>query len=1510
MNKYLVIFFVENKYIQYSLEEVLQNLRNGLIDRRLLNIRQELEFPICEKNGAFFLNNNDKILIQCNQSEIKNAVKLEHGDFITISDMDNPYQILWLEKRYLSWNMKKVMLPRYGSITIGRSEESHIILDINGSISRHHVCLHINGEEVSVEDLSGKAGVYLNGRKIIVSKLKCGDHITIMGITMVYMKNFLMVPDRVMVHQLQPMTSFSTVNFRKEERSFPFERTPRIYKSLITDPVIIDAPPKKQERKQLPFILAVGPSLTMALAMMTNLAVTISRVQETGSYTSIVSSGTMTICLLAGAVLWPFLSRRYYKKQDKIAEKYRKSRYQEYLRKKREQLKKEQEYNCWIWNTEYYPEIPELLDYISKKSRRLWEKSPSDQDFLDVRLGIGEKKSEIEVKTPEKHFSLYDDELLEQTYQLEDEYKKVTNVPIAISLKEKRVIGIVGDREKINKMIWCMVINLVSMHSPDEVKIGFIGDRSQILDFEWMTQLPHVWNEDGTNRFFATEPEEVHSLLMCLDAEERKLKDQVYHVLFVLNDRLMDNEQMGRCSYMLHCFKNVSMIYGAEFFSRIPKETEAIILNDSEQTGIYRKNEEDNQFVKFVPDEINYLQIQQMVHVMGKLKTEIRGTKSGIPERVSFLEMYHVGNVQMLDLRRRWKESRISKSMSVPIGIKEDGDVFCLDIHEKYHGCHGLVAGMTGSGKSEFLQEFILSLMVNYSPEDVAFILIDFKGGDMARPFLKSPHLSATISNLSGNMLYRARVSIEAEIQKRQILFNKTAQMLGVDKLDINSWHRYMDEGRIKKKLPHLVIIIDEFAQLKTQQPDFLDYLINVAQVGRSLGIHLILATQKPNGVVSPQIWSNSRFRVCLKVLDKEDSKEMIHRSDAAAIKLPGRAYVQVGYDEVFEQVQTGYSGADYIASKKYMQEGENSVEVLDYTGKIQREAKKRRIGYKNGKSQLEETVAEIIRVSNELNVHADQLWKPPLEKRIYLEECLGYTCEFHEDRWDLDQDGTAVCGLCDLPHKQDQKPFMIHLVQDGHMAIYGVAGTGKTVFLQTMVFSLALRYSPQMMQLFVIDCGGRTLGNLKELPHCVDVAYEEESNKIEAIITQVMKQMEKRKKLFAEKECNTYASYLNVTQEKLPMILLIIDNYSVFRDRMFQLEDVMIQLASNAKTYGIYLILTGNGRNAIYYKVAEHIGTKIVFQMGDRQHYKELLNSRVTIEPEDVKGRALVKYEECIVEMQVALPFDAVNEAKMYSEIKKNYKLMRLKTPQNLLKEKLEDVERNTISGFPDQGLRIQENSNEQIPVLPELQSEDQSYVIGNSLRNGSKQGFLRKELHRFFVGSESKVASKNLMRIFDQTQGVNCFLFSLNEKAKDGWNLLSTEQDISEFVLRCSSDTERKILIINDFSDFYDTISDDDLVTFSKYLKSAENESLTIITVGVFERLEDYRDTGLYVHLVRCLSGMVVGGKIDNARVAMLCNELSKSSFEKRSAELKENQAILYCDMYLSYIAMEEWS
>lgn len=268
--------------------------------------------------------------------------------------------------------------------------------------------------------------------------------------------------------------------------------------------------------------------------------------------------------------------------------------------------------------------------------------------------------------------------------------------------------------------------------------------------------------------------------------------------------------------------------------------------------------------------------------------------------------MYGVTSLKEFNVLERWKKNRTYDSMKSLIGIKSGGQYCYLDLHERYHGPHGLVAGTTGSGKSETLQTYMLSLALNFSPDDIGFFIIDYKGGGMGNLFSGLPHILGQISNLSGNQVHRAMVSIKSENLRRQRVFNEN----GVN--NINAYTRLYKNGEARQPVPHLFIIIDEFAELKREEPDFMRELISVAQVGRSLGVHLILATQKPSGTVDDNIWSNSKFKLCLRVQDRQDSMDMLHKPDAAYLTQAGRGYLQVGNDELYEQFQSGWSGAIY----------------------------------------------------------------------------------------------------------------------------------------------------------------------------------------------------------------------------------------------------------------------------------------------------------------------------------------------------------------------------------------------------------------------------------------------------------------------------------------------------------------------------------------------------------------------------------------------------------------------
>ena len=881
----------------------------------------------------------------------------------------------------------------------------------------------------------------------------------------------------------------------------------------------------------------------------------------------------------------------------------------------------------------------------------------------------------------------------------------------------------------------------------------------------------------------------------------------------------------------------VSTVFFGKRFSNIPKECIAIIQKDQDVCGMYIKNENDNKFITFNSDDVSDFLVERISIGINKIPIKIEKGRASVPDRVTFLDMYRVGNVDSLEIMNHWRTNISEKSLAAPIGIKAGGEIFELDIHEKYHGCHGLVAGTTGSGKSEFLQAYILSMMINYSPNEVAFVLVDFKGGDMARPFLKSPHLAATISNLSGNTLHRALISLEAEVKNRQNLFNKAADKLGVDKIDINSYHKYFKDKKLNQPLPHLIIVIDEFAQLKSQHPEFMSRLIDIAQVGRSLGIHLILATQRPSGVIDPQIWSNSKFKVCLKVLDKQDSMDMINHPDAALIKHPGRAYVNVGYDEIFEQIQSGYSGADYVEQEQYIDDESVSVHLVNWNAEKIRTVKKALREKKSNRTQLEEVVAMLVSAGESQALQTKQLWLPPLPLALLLEKCNGVDTCFDVKKWDLSPIGDIVCGLADLPEKQEQKPFGFDFVRDGHIAIYGSSGSGKSTLIQTMLFALSLKYSPEMFNVFVMDFDGNSLASIAAMPHCAKYATEGNESAINEVICTLQSIIADRREKFAQNHCANFESYISSTNDKMPMILLVLDNYAAFREKMYRSEDALVQIISAARSCGIYLIITGNSKGAIYYKITEQIPNKVVLNMNDSGAYRDILNVPVPILPEQTRGRALTTINKKAIEVQFAVPFDTENEVARTSKIQAIYLEMRKASDPveyHCDASLLEDL-------TPDEEYSYVPVIESKMEVLPSIGEGSESIVIGSDITTKELKGFELTDGAKVFVGirDASEVVSTIANNYALNTDKRVCLVTS-NKTDKFDYAVEiidDIDEFVSEFVNMEIGERKNTVLFIDGFCDFYDRISDEALLIFERALKS--NVEMNIVTFDAMGKM-----------------------------------------------------------------------
>ncbi len=1445
------------------------------------------------------------------------------GDYIVFKNEETGYtmKILFIAVKDIRTGYKKFKVEKGTNLFIGRTPINDISFDFNNFVSREkHAAIRIdNNGKAYIEDLKRSIGIYVNGKRTHSQELCLFDEIFMMGLSIVYLGQSVAVRNLAMESRLGTIRAFPAKSVVPENQRTYFVRTPRILKSLDHDEIEVDAPPAPPTMDNTPIILVLGPSITMSVVMLASFGVSISNAISGGDNTTLIVSGIMAGGMLIGAIMWPMLLRRYQRKIIRTAEKHRKSKYMAYISDIEQKLIAKTERAVRLLKDTLSPAPDDLLAILETDAGRLrlWERSYNDEDFLAVRVGTGDRPFDVKIKAPRKGFQLQEDELAELPSRLSEKYGMLSQVPLTINVKTNQTIGMIGSRENLQILMTDIILNIIALHSYDEVKLVFIASPQQANEFSIYKNLPHVWSNDRKIRYFATNQEEVHYVFSRLDEifrereTSKKYSDDTpfvpHYVMVVSEPSLIERETLLR--YIDSSEKNVGLtvffVYGD--ITQLPKSCKTIIQSDAERTGYYIRNENENKFTPFILDAISKKNVGYFANALSRLLIKRDVRTLGIPDSISFLQMYKAGNVHELDIERHWDGNNSAKSLAAAIGVMAGGKVFSLDIHESYHGCHGLVAGTTGSGKSEFLQAFVLSLAINYSPNEVAFVLVDFKGGDMARPFIEKtfspalPHLAATISNLSGNILYRALVSFEAEIKSRQRLFNESAAALGVDKLDINSYHKYFKAGKLQTPLPHLVIIIDEFAQLKTQQPEFLTQLVNVAQVGRSLGVHLILATQKPNGVVDPQIWSNSRFKVCLKVADKQDSVDMINKPDAAMIKKPGRLYVQVGYDEIYEYVQSGYSGADYIPTEKYMPEDDITVQMTDNTATPIHSARLDVSGNRTDKTQLEAVVAEIVALGQRKNLSVKPLWLDMLSDKIVLDSLI-------KGRKGI---CTATVGLVEYVRTQTQKPLTFDMSKTGHIGIYGASGTGKTTFLHTLVYSLVCDYgyTPDELNIYVMDFGGRSLGYLDTLPHTGGVVFADGEERIAGLSTILHDIINERKRLFASHNCGNYVDFKATSKQALPVILVLIDNFASFHEKYFDLSGSFFDVVSAGRTFGIYFVITGNTRNSIYYKVTEHISTYFTYKMNDPSNYLDIHNIRPPIVPEDINGRGITVINKEIVEFQTALALDSENEADRISLICEKYKTIAASWNGNLpmhiadmVAEQEDELSPSTYSmGAPQENLPdpIQNMRDNLLLGISKTGALQYGMDLLGSYRLGvcAEDMSAMEECYRNILKNITAFENRRLVFIDDESasfEGVakefsNCRYIN-GVSAIDSF-IDDIKPELNTRLSEENARAEQLFIVIAEYNKFFAMITDEQAAFMRKVLKYMDSPQYGIFFICGFDVNGEKSNDGLFVSLLV---------NTDNHLICPYSYEKASSKIETLPiiSDLKQNNCYLCID------------
>lgn len=1218
---------------------------------------------------------------------------------------------------------ERILMKAGECIQIGNAYINPVFYEFSSLIKASHAQI-ICKEQGKLFLNTAQEGVYVNEKAVKGEKKLCiGDRVDIYGLHLFILKELIVCSIfcgivRIARCSLLPVKSRNFESIIKE--NYFIDRNCGQEEALCDGEIELIMPDKPASMPRQPLFFSLGPALTMVLPMLLMAQLSSRYMGEAGSgfyAMSVVMSGAAALI----SAFWVLVNHGYGRYSKKRESKEKEQQYLEYLAGMEKYLSDCQRENRRILQMRY-PGVQELVSMEKDRAVVLWNRYYRQKDFLFFRLGTGETAFQMQIKLAGEVKGILQGKLSEKARGMAKGFAVLPQVPVGVDLFENRQIGLVADEKTGQKeLLLPMLLQLAACHCYTEVKIAcFYQDRRR-MDRDiagCLKWVPHCWAQDRKTRFCAGNEKEAGEILPELTKELVKRigqgREEVsipWYVIIVLDKDLIMGEVLYQCITESSGIYPVSAVFVDTSREMLPKSCRFILTKKEQWGEMVNLNYEHLSKQRFLLDTCSVMDARRYVRRITGLR--VREVEDGgtLPEKVSFLEMYGCSRVEELDSGYRWKKARPEERLKAPIGCRAGGNLISLDVHEKFHGPHGLIAGTTGSGKSELLQTYLLSMAVSYSPEDVNFFLIDYKGGGTGTIIKDLPHCAGVISNLSGKQIKRAMSAIASENKRRQKRFSE----FQVNHID--GYTRLYREGRVEEPMPHLILVVDEFAELKKEEPEFMQEIISLAQVGRSLGVHLILATQKPAGTVDDKIWSNARFRLCLKVQDKQDSMDMLKNGDAAMLTAPGQCYIQIGNQEYYELFQTGYCGGIYRENEKQ----EIGAVLLSGTGK--RSEKKEKLHPLEERNQIQVLTDYVLQTAKNFHCkRASKLWMPELPEKILLEDLK------------MPEKKEGIClriGLCDDPERQQQMIFDYQPLVQGHLAICGGPGTGKTTLLQSILWQLCWEYPPDQVQVLIVSMWQESFACFYHMPECMGILKNLENKEI--FFHHLERIIDFRRRQLSGIGCQQFNKS---SKEPLPYIFLVIDNYGSFGKELNEKqEEFILKLVSEGIGLGIFVILTMAAVGETGSRIFGKIKMTIALEMGDRFQYGDILRQYYlsVLPKENTKGRGLCKIQGNVLEFQGAVVFGE----------KEDYE--RIHLIDRAGKRKLNDLKAREIP-LPDKFPLLPEK-----PVISTLlkdcKEKEDEIPIGYCFETGDVFSVSLNEGYVFFIVGKEKTGRSTLL-------------------------------------------------------------------------------------------------------------------------------------------------------------------
>ena len=838
------------------------------------------------------------------------------------------------------------------------------------------------------------------------------------------------------------------------------------------------------------------------------------------------------------------------------------------------------------------PSVDALVPHAAFLQPRLWERDRVAPDRGVVRLGLAVLTSEVTVDMA----SGGDDELLRTARERLADISEIADVPVGVDFDDEAVIAIVGDDDLRHAVVRSIVAQVAALHSPEDVVISAMVSGTSLSEYEWLKWLPHVRSSASPlpRTALAMWPDECEQLLVEVAnlAEARAADDvdaRLWPRLLVVIDEAAEPDRTVLSRVLDHAREaGVWVVWVGESSDGVPRQSDATLHCGSGSTpSVLDGRATDRSTIETVPEGFDRESAAAFARSIAPVRDAASATQiAALPKVVPLFEVLSGGRPEVDDILDRW--SRDGGGLAVPVGVGTAGS-HVLDLVEQ--GPHALVAGTSGAGKSEFLQTWVCALANSHPPHRLNLLFVDYKGGAFSSAFDRLPHNVGVVTNLDEAVSLRALTSLRAELDRRM-------KVLGGDAKDIDEL-RSIDPDRAP---PRLVIVVDEFATLVKEVPDFMAGIVDVAQRGRSLGIHLVLATQRPSGSVNDNILANTNLRISLRVLDNADSVSVIGSPDAAALPVPlrGRAYARTGPGQL-HPFQSAFGGAPDVAATV---QGSVGTGAFDFSGVLaDGAAASRHEG--TTRSQVDVVVEAAADAHERTGLAAPRRpWLDPLSD-VVPRSAIGRSRDLREAQT-TDPGRWLTLGIADHPEQQRQEPWSVDLESTGGLLVFGRGGSGRTTLLRTAAAELCDQGGGGEVEIHVIDAASRTLGPLASFPQVASVLTADDLEPIARLVQVLEGEVVHRRTVLADANADSLSTLHRLRPEAArPRIVVLVDGLNSLREALdtpesYEWFNRLVRLTVDGRQVGIHFIATSSRRAGVPAAVLGSLSSKLVLAMGD----------------------------------------------------------------------------------------------------------------------------------------------------------------------------------------------------------------------------------------------------------------------------------------------------------------------